>query len=128
MSTLPMNFDSVLQTFGTPLPVTVLDTTGSYVDGEWTETDSVPRPQSLPAIVLAMSPARLELYKEGDSSAAGISLHTKETLYFTDINNAGQEQRQSYVEYQGYRFRVVGTGFMLGNTNFNLYEAVRYFR
>ena len=55
MSTLPMNFDSVLQTFGTPLPVTVLDTTGSYVDGEWTETDPVPRPQSLPAIVLSMS-------------------------------------------------------------------------
>lgn len=125
---LPMNFDTVLRTFGTPLPVTVLDTTGSYVDGEWAEADPVARPKPLPAIVLAMSPAKLEQYKEGDSSAAGISLHTKEKLYFTDINNAGQEQRQSYVEYQGYRFRVVGTGFMLGNTNFNLYEAVRYFR
>ena len=128
MSSLPMNFDTVLQTFGSPLPVPVLDTVGSYVDGEWTEADPVPRPKPLSAIVLAMPPARLELYKEGDSSAAGITLHTKETLYFTDINNAGQEQRQSYVEYQGYRFRVVGTGFMLGNTNFNLYEAVRYFR
>lgn len=125
---LPMNFDTVLRTFGTSLPVMVLDTTGSYADGEWAESDPVARPKPLSAIVLAMSPARLEQYKEGDSSAAGISLHTKETLYFTDINNAGQEQRQSYVEYQGYRFRVVGTGFMLGNTNFNIYEAVRYFR
>ncbi len=125
---LPMNFDTVLRTFGTPLPVNVLDTIGSYTDGEWAESDPATRPTPLPAIVLAMSPARLELYKEGDSSAAGISLHTKETLFFTDINNAGQEQRQSYVEYQGYRFRVVGTGFMLGNTNFNIYEAIRYFK
>ena len=128
MSVLPMNFDSVLQTFRSPLPVTAIDTTGGYVDGEWVETEPVPRSKPLAAIVLAMQPARLELYKEGDSSASGITLHTKETLYFTDINDAGQEQRQSYVEYQGYRFRVVGTGFILGNTNFNLYDAVRFFR
>lgn len=128
MSRMPMNFSSVLRTFGTPLPVTVLDTTGSYVDGEWIETDPLPRPKPLAAVVFAMPVDKLEFYKEGDSSAAGITLHTKETLYFADINSAGQERRQSYVEYQGYRFRVVGTGFMLGNTNFNLYEAVRYFR
>jgi len=128
MSILPLRFDAVLQAFGTPLPVIVSDTTGAYVDGEWTESEPVPRPHPLRAIVLAMTPARLELYQEGESSAAGITLHTTETLHFTDVNNAGQEQRQSYVDYQGYRFRVVGTGFMHGNANCNLYEAVRYFR
>ena len=125
---LPMNFDSVLASFQFPLRVTVLDTMGNYTDGEWIETEPIERGKPLVAIVLAMPPARLELYKEGESSAAGITLHTKETLYFTGVNNAGQEQRQSYIDYQGYRFRVVGTGFMMGNTNFNIYEAVRFFR
>ena len=128
MSALPMDFSMVLQTFGSPLPVIVLDTTGSYVNGQWQESKPEPREKSISAIVLAMTPARLEQYKEGDSSAAGITLHTDAMLHFNDINNAGQEQRQSYVDYQGYRFRVVGTGFMIGNASFNLYEAIRFFR
>ena len=127
MGVLPMNCDQALEAFGSPLPVIVRDTTGSYAHGEWEEAKPVRREKNLAAIVLAMTPARLEHYRQGDSAAAGITLHTKETLHFTDIRVTGQEQRQSYVEYQGYCFRVVGAGFMPGNTNFNLYEAVRYF-
>lgn len=126
---LPLDFSSVLQTFATPLPVTVFDSIGQRVDGEWQESEPEPRPAPLAAIVLAMNVPTLEFYREGDSSVSGITLHTTETLYFTDVKDTaddGQERRQSYVEYQGYRFRVVGTGFMLGNTNFNLYHCVRY--
>ena len=125
MSALPMNFDAVLQTFRHPTALARIDTAGVHENGQWEERET--GRGSLRAIVLAMPADKLGFYKEGDSSAAGIVLHTKDTLYFTDINKAGQEQRQSYVEYQGYRFRVVGTGFMLGNANFNTYEAVRYF-
>jgi len=126
MSILPMNFDAVLAAFQHPALLPCTDTIGSYVDGQWQEEDAGNR--EIKAIVLAMPVAKLEFYKEGDASAAGIILHTKNTLYFSDIDNAGQEQRQSYIEYQGYRFRVVGTGFMLGNSNFNCYEALRFFR
>ena len=69
----------------------------------------------------------LQFYAEGDSSAAGITLTTDEELFFTDFNADGLERRQSYVEYGGYRFRVVGTGFMQKNTLHNIYACVRYF-
>jgi len=126
MSILPMNLDAVLDAFQHPDPLPCVDTLGTYVDGQWEEKETGQR--EINAVVLAMPVSKLEFYKEGDASAAGIILHTKDTLYFTDINNSGQEQRQSYIEYQGYRFRVVGTGFTLGNANFNCYEALRFFR
>jgi hypothetical protein len=126
MSLLPMNFDAVLQEFQHPAPILRTDTVGSRIDGEWMEEETGQR--FIDAIVLAMPTGRVQFFKEGDSSAAGIVLHTRETLYFTDIDNMGLERRQSYIDYQGYRFRVVGTGFMMGNANFNTYEAVRFFR
>ena len=126
MSALPMNFDSVLLTFQHPVPVPCIDTIGMHGDGGWEEQEAGRR--KILAIVLAMPADKLELYKEGDSSAAGLILHTKETLYFTDVKNHGVELRQSHIEYHGYRFRVFGTGFMFGNANFNTYEAVRFFR
>jgi hypothetical protein len=125
MSALPMNFDAALRAFRHPAPLPLIETVGRRTDGEWEEQET--RRYAIEAIVLAMPADKLELHKEGDSSTAGIILHTKETLFFTDINNSGQEQRQSYVEYQGCRFRVTGTGFLKGNANFNTYEAVRHF-
>ena len=129
-----MNFDQVLFSFRTPSILTVYDTTGAYVDGFWQEGELVKREQSISAIVLAMSTPELEFYKEGDSSASGITLHTKADLFWTDVNNAdeagqpGQECRQSYVDCYGFRFRVAGSGFIKGNTNFNIYNCVRYIR
>lgn len=123
MSMIPMDFSSVLEAFSQP--VTIEDTTGSYVDGVWGESEGTERTVS--AIVLAMKPEELEFFAEGNASAGGITLTTDETLYFTDINADGAEQRQSYVLYNGYRFRVVGTGFMQPNTLHNIYSCVRYF-
>ena len=124
MSMLPMDFSSVLESFSQP--VLVADTTGAHVNGVW-EEDGPGTTRTDPAIVLAMSFEELQFYAEGDSSAAGITLTTDEELFFTDINADGLERRQSYVEYGGYRFRVVGTGFMQKNTLHNIYACVRYF-
>lgn len=125
---LPLQFSTPLLSFASRLPVTVFDTVGSYEEGQWIESEPVQREDPLTAIVLAMSVTTLEFYREGSSSAMGITLHTQENLYFTDVTSSptGQELRQSYVEYEGYRFRVVGTGLMRGNAGFNLYHCVRY--
>lgn len=125
---LPLNFSTPLLSFASRLPVTVFDTVGGYEDGQWLESEPQSREKAITAIVLAMNVATLEFYKEGNSSVMGITLHTQAELYFADVNNspAGQELRQSYVEYENYRFRVAGTGLMLGNAGFNLYHCVRY--
>jgi len=52
MTALPMNFDSVLQAFQHPTPLTRIDTVGCYVDGEWIEQDD--SKGSMTGIVLAM--------------------------------------------------------------------------
>lgn len=125
---LPLRFSAPLRAFASPLPVTVYDTLGGYEDGQWVESEPLPRDKPIRAVVLAMSVPTLEFYREGNSSVMGITLHTQETLYFADVNNSadGQERRQSYVEYEGYRFRVAGTGFLRGNARVNLYHCVRY--
>lgn len=130
MSVMPMNFDAVLIGFRHPKTLPVFDTSGVYVDGAWNETEPAPRDKPIRAVVLAMKTVDLDFYKEAYSTDSGISLHTKAELYWVDVNNTpqGQQPRQSYVEYQDYRFRVVGSGLMLGNTNFNIYHCVRYIR
>ena len=180
----PMNFDLVLANFASTHRLAVYDTCGAYAYGAWQESQLVRREEDISAIVLAMDAPTLEFYKEGNSSNSGITLHTKDTLYFSDVNNAGagpetgpetgqqsnqqatqqpdqqpdqqpyqqpdqqasqqpyqqasqqpgqqagpeagQQAKQSYVQYQGYLFKVVGTGFMMGNTNFNIYNCLRY--
>lgn len=125
---LPLNFSTPLLSFASRLPVTVFDTVGGYENGQWLESEPQSREKAITAIVLAMNVATLEFYKEGNSSVMGITLHTQAELYFADVNNSptGQELRQSYVEYENYRFRVAGTGLMFGNAGFNLYHCVRY--
>lgn len=125
---LPLNFSTPLLSFASRLPVTIFDTVGGYEDGQWLESEPQAREKSITAIVLAMNVATLEFYKEGNSSVMGITLHTQAELYFADVNNSptGQELRQSYVEYENYRFRVAGTGLMCGNAGCNLYHCVRY--
>ena len=124
----PMNFDFTLASFGSTHRLAVYDSCGAYVYGAWQQGEPVRRAEDISAIVLAMDIATLEFLKQGNSSNSGITLHTKDTLYFNDVNNTetGQELKQSYVDYQGYRFKVVGTGFMMGNANFNIYNCVRF--
>ena len=123
---IPMNFNAVLSAFQSPLSVQVTDMTGAYQDGQWSETEAGER--QISAIVLAMKTADLEFYKQGYATDSGISITTKAELFFVDVNDTGegQERRQSYVDYQGYRFRVAGTGFMMGNTNTHIYHCLRF--
>lgn len=127
MSRLPINLGPVLAALGHPMPVAVRDSGGgAYLGGRWT-----PEPETLRqirAVVLQMRQQELEILGHGQISGGGIVLHTKAELYFADVTGDGRQAqtRQSYVDYQGYAFKVVGSGFMLGNTNINTYQALRY--
>jgi hypothetical protein len=126
---MPMDFSIVLDTFASPLPITVTDTVGAYVDGRWTLTESEPR--TITGIVLATVPDALQFLKEGESSQPGIAIHTRDTLYYSDIDDSapdGQETRQSFVTYDGLKYRVNGSGTTFsGNVTSSIYNAVRWF-
>ena len=125
MSVLPLDMDDVLTSFDTPNTVQVYDRTGSRgATGTWDYTVGATR--NIDAVVLQMSMQELMILTEGDVSGGGIILHTKETLYFQTPNTAGIEDRQSFVLYQGFTFRVVATGFQSQNANFNTYKAIRF--
>ena len=126
----PMDFRSVLETFAYPDPIPVWDTTGSRdPSGVWRESDPVPR-GTIRAIVLGLTTRDLEIYPEGEASQGGISLTTDAELYFSDVvdTGGGQETRQSYVEFQGRRYRVTGSALLYGNTAHHIYHALRSIR
>lgn len=134
---MTMDFSDTLDAFASPLPIYVDDVEGQYIDAEWTWGDAVRRldkngnPKRLQAIVLALSVQTLFFYGEGNVSDGGIALLTQEQLYFTNVTNAGPEDRQTYIIYQNMRFRVVGDGFisqwnsLIGNANFKCYHCLR---
>lgn len=108
--------------------IEVEDTTGQYVGGVWQEAMLGNR-RTIRAIPLAMSPEDLEIYSDGSASATGITLTTSDQLWWSDITATEQEQRQSYVLWQDYRWRVVGNNLMLGNVDkLSIYSALRYIR
>lgn len=105
--------------------IEVHDLAGQYVDGIWQEGLATQR--TIQAIPLAMSSEDLKFYPHGDNSEGGITLTTAATLYFTDINATELENRQSYVIYQGYKYRVVGNNLMQGNVDgLSIYTALRF--
>lgn len=131
-----MDFTNTLEAFYSPLPVYVEDVTGTYDAPEragiWTWGEPVRREKPILAIVLQLTYQQLDLLNEGNVSAGGIAVHTQTDLYFTDVEADGVEgDVQSYIVYQGYRFRVIGTGFisapfsLVGNANFKNYVALR---
>lgn len=121
-----MNFNKTLNRFCYER-VEVQDTVGDYVEGIWVERQTLDLPREIKAIVLLMDSQDLRIYSNGSDSSAMITLTTKADLYFTDINLIGQEQRQSYVLFKGYKYRVLGTNLMQGNVlNLNIYRAERY--
>lgn len=123
-----MKFSRVLDRFKWD-SIEIVDTVGAYVDGVWKETELEGKHRTIQAIPLAMSPEELELYSNGEDSAAGITLTTKAVLYFSDITAYEQQPMQSYAIYQGYRFRVMGENFMRGNVDgITIYSLVRYIR
>lgn len=136
---LTMDFSATLDAFYSPLDIQVEDVKGAYVDGEWIWQTPVTRmnaagtaPLKLQAIVLQLSLQSLFFYKEGNVSDGGIALLTQTPLYFTNIDNTGELNVQSYVLYQNMRFRVIGDGFisgplasLTGNANFKCYHCLR---
>lgn len=124
MTVIPMNFNRVTDAFSKQ--VQVVHCIGRHVDGVW-EEEEIGDPEPLRAIVLALTIEQLEYYADGNSSSGGISVTTEKELFFSDAKEDELEYRQDYVLYKGYRFKVRGTGFMMGNTNKHIYHCVRYF-
>jgi len=119
---IPMNFNKTLNAFAQPVNVT--DKIGSRAKGVWQETEQETR--QIRGIILAMTIEQVQFLTEGSSSSGGITVTTNETLYFSDINNDGLQSRQSYVDYGGYRYKVIGTGLMDRNTLHNIYNCIRF--
>lgn len=106
--------------------IEVIDVEGQHIDGIWQES-ALTVQRVIRAIPLAMSSEDLKLYPNGDNSEGGITLTTADSLYFTDINAAGLQGKQSYVIYQGYKWRVVGNNLMQGNVKgLSIYTALRF--
>lgn len=121
-----MNFNKTLNRFCWER-VEVQDTVGDYVEGVWVERQTLDLPREIKAIVLLMDSQDLRIYSNGSDSSSMITLTTKSDLYFTDINLVGKEQRQSYVIFKNYKYRVLGINLMQGNVlNLNIYRAERY--
>lgn len=132
MASLPMDFSATLEAFRQPLPVLVYDQEGAYTDGVWEWGEKVRRPEPIKAIVLSLGLEELSLYREGNVGEGGIAVHTQETLYFSDILTGAVSDRQSFVEYMGRTYRVVGDGYisgpqsLTGNASFKCYHALRF--
>lgn len=127
---------------------TVFDVAGSYdVNGRW-QSNQLPD-RAIRAIVLNMKPQELSLHTNGKYTTGGLSIQTKDTLYYQDAmsfvyqsemsNSPGikalafgtptrgqnmPEQKQSFIRYKGRIYIVWGEGFP--NANFNQYIAVRF--
>ena len=122
-----MNFSTTFNAFAWQT-IQVEDMVGAYLNGAW-EYQEEPVLRTIKAIPLAMKPEELELYQEGSASTAGITLTTNAELYFADLLADTQELRQSFVLYQGWRWKVMGQNLMLGNVrNLAIYSAVRFIR
>jgi hypothetical protein len=126
MSLLPFDFDDVLAAFENPDPLTAFERAGSRADnGAWTTSDGQPR--NVKAVVLTMKPMELELLAPGNVAGGGIVLLTTETLYIQGPTATGSESRQSFVNYHGFTWRVMGTTLTTKpNAGLNVYNCVRY--
>jgi len=136
-----MDFSDTLEAFASPLPIYVDDSTGQYIAGEWVWGPLVRRmvevapgvfePKRIRAVALMLGPETLFYYAHGNASSGGLALLTQEELFFSDVDAAGERNVQSFVEYQGLKFRVNGDGFtsgpaLAGNANFRCYHCLRY--
>lgn len=127
------NFDATFANFRNRAPVEVVTTQGQYVDGRWVETEPVEEPRTIMCVVLALNPQMLALYTEGNIVDGGIAVWTREQFFISDPKRSDIEARQTYVTYQGRRYRAVGDGLVsggaspVGNMNINLYHCLRHF-
>ena len=86
--------------------------------------------ERIKAIVLMLSIEQLQLLQQGETSDAGISIITRTPLYFPDnaYPDSNSIQKQTYIHYAGYTYRVVGTGNTQFNATHYCYTALRYLK
>ena len=128
-----MNLSGVVSRFATPLPVEVYDVAGEYVSGEWVWGEPVLRVKNLKAVVLQLSIEQLQMYQEGNISDGGIALLTSEPMCVSGVHQEYDTGVQSFVMYQGQKWRVVGDGFLsgpdnVGNTTTHCWHCLRWFK
>lgn len=124
---IKMKFNNVIKAFNQLVRV---DTYGSGYNDEGIYTETFLKTKHIKAIILMLSMEQLQLLQQGESSDAGIGIISKVPLNFSDNRYANSNiiQKQDYVDYGGYRYRVVGTGIMEFNTNCYCYTALRYLK
>ena len=121
MTCLPLNLNVVLTTFAVPGGLTAWELSGvRNADGTW--TGAAENTRFITAVVLAAKAAELQLIAPGESLGASIVLQTPAVLHF----QTAADPLQSFVTYQGFTWRILGTGLMTPNAGFNLYYATRY--
>lgn len=109
--------------------IEVIDTVGRYDNGVWVERMPLGAPRTIKAIPFAEGSFDLSIYPDGSASEGTTTFTTAATLYYTDITSEAQEQRQSYINWQGYTWRVKGKNLFLGNVfGLMIYKAERYIR
>ena len=80
-------------------------------------------------ILAAVDPSRsrqMEYLFGGSLSDGDIGVYTLSELYSTDLHAPGTEQRQSFLTYQGVRYRVADVSDWQPQANMRVYLAKRH--
>jgi hypothetical protein len=121
---LPQNYNVVLNTFAARDVVMAYEREGQFVNGRWEYTQSEPR--KIKAIVLQADAEKLELLIQGAVAQGGISLITKEVLYYNRTTANQTQGKQSFVQTKGFTFRLIEDGWLNPNTNMYSYTLIKH--
>lgn len=121
---IPMRFHGTIKAFNQPVLVEHFGV-GYNEAGVWQETYL--NNEQVRAIILLLNTEQLQLLQQGEQSDAGINIICNKELYFSDNRYPEKNgiQKQSYVYYGGYKYRVVGTSLLEFNTRHYAYTALR---
>lgn len=106
------------------IKLSVEDKTYTTVNGQDTLAPTASR-----QIDAAVDPSRsrqMERLFGGSVSDGDIGIYTKAVLYFTDQYAEGEAQRQSFVTYQGIRYRVEEVADWTPQAGLRVYLAKRH--
>lgn len=122
-----MKFSSSIKAFNQPV---VIETYGAGYNEEGIYEEQVLATKTIKAIILMLSLEQLQILKEGATGESGISIITKEPLNFVDNRypNKNGINKQDYVIYGGYKYKVTGTGILEFNSNCYCYTALRFLK
>ncbi|HBG77256.1 MAG TPA: hypothetical protein DDW84_00190 [Phycisphaerales bacterium] len=105
-------------------PISVYETTGTRGNGLWVPVKGTAR--TIMADVFNADPQKVQILTGGDVSDGGLAIQTMETLYFQDPKITTTENKQSFITYEGYLYKVIAKGFQNINAGFDTYIATRY--